>query len=185
MLPVFFPNTTEFRNWLEENHQSEKELFVGYYKVSTKKPTMSWSDSVDEALCFGWIDGIRKGIDSERYCIRFTPRNPKSVWSKVNIKKVGELTRQGKMQPAGLAIFEKRTDSRSEIYSYETLSEKLATEMATQFQENQQAWNFFTSQPPSYRKTRIYWVMSAKQVSTKNTRLCRLIEACEAGKRLF
>lgn len=185
MVPVFFADSTAFRKWLEENHQTEKELLVGYYKVVTKKPSISWSDSVDEALCFGWIDGIRKNINDESYCIRFTLRNPKSDWSAVNIKKVEKLIIQGKMNLAGLAVYERRTIDRSAIYSYENRPEKLDAELETQFQQYPQAWNFFSSQAASYQKTIVYWVMSAKQVSTRKTRLFKLIEASEAGKRIF
>jgi len=183
MAPIFFANTSEFRKWLEENHQSEKELIVGYYKVVTKRPSMTWSESVDEALCFGWIDGIRRAFDDESYTIRFTPRNPKSNWSAINIAKVEELIRVGKMTPAGLTAFEKRLEIRSAIYSYENQPEKLAEEMEIRFKENQLAWSFFNAQAPSYRKTIIFWVMSAKQQATRNSRLDKLIEACSEGKR--
>lgn len=185
MTPVFFPNSAEFRKWLEENHQTETELFVGYYKVGTKKPSMSWSESVDEALCFGWIDGVRKSLDQESYCNRFTPRNPKSNWSAINIKKVEELIRLGKMAPAGLAAYEKRSDARSAVYSYENRPEKFEPEMEARFKKNAVAWNFFSTQAPSYRKTNIYWVMSAKQEATKISRLDKLIKASAEGDRVF
>jgi uncharacterized protein YdeI (YjbR/CyaY-like superfamily) len=185
MTPIFFPNTEEFRKWLKKNHQSEKELIVGYYKVGTKRPSMTWSDSVDEALCFGWIDGVRRSIDNEAYCIRFTPRSPKSNWSAVNIAKVEELIRVGKMTPAGLAAFEKRAEARSEIYSYENRPEKFTAELESRFRENSEAWNYFEVQAPSYKKTIIYWIMSAKQEATRITRLNKLIEACSEGKRLI
>jgi len=185
MAPVFFDGPASFRSWLEANHQTETELLVGYYKVSTKKPSMTWSQSVDEALCFGWIDGIRRSVNHESYCIRFTPRNPKSNWSAVNIKKVEEMIRLGKMTSEGLAAFERRSDVRSAIYSYENRLEKLDSEMEAQFQEHNKAWTFFSSQAPSYQKTRIYWVRSAKQEATKSQRLAKLIEGCESGKRLF
>jgi len=183
--PVFFANTTEFRKWLEANHMTEPEVLAGYYKVSTKKPTMTWSDSVDEALCFGWIDGVRRNVDTESYCIRFTPRNPKSNWSAVNIKKVDELIAQGRMTAAGLVAFEKRTDNRSAIYSYENQPEKLDDCLETRFRENAKAWNFFSSQAPSYKKMGIYWVMSARQETTRINRLDKLIKASESGTRLF
>ncbi|OFX52778.1 MAG: bacteriocin-protection protein [Bacteroidetes bacterium GWB2_41_8] len=184
MAPIFFTNTGEFRKWLEANHQTESELIVGYYKVGTKKPSMTWSDSVDEALCFGWIDGIRRSVDDEAYCIRFTPRNPKSNWSAVNIAKVEELIRLRKMTSAGLAAFEKRSVARSEIYSYENRPEKFTAEMEARFRENSEAWSHFDVQSPSYKKTIIYWVMSAKQEATRNSRLEKLIAACSEGKRL-
>jgi len=185
MTPMFFSNPSEFRKWLEKNHPNEPELLVGYYKVGTKKPSMTWSESVDEALCFGWIDGIRKSYDEESYCIRFTPRNPKSNWSAVNIKKMEELIRRGRMTPAGLAVFEKRKIDRSVVYSYENRPEKLDNLLETRFQENTKAWSFFTSQTLSYQKTMIYWVMSAKQEATRLNRLDKLIEAGTTGKRLF
>jgi uncharacterized protein YdeI (YjbR/CyaY-like superfamily) len=183
--PIFFDSPGSFRKWLEENHQKETNLIVGYHKVSTKKPSLSWSESVDEALCFGWIDGVRRSVNDESYCIRFTPRNPKSNWSAVNIKKVEELTRLGKIHPSGLAAFEKRTEVRSAIYSYENRPEKLDAELENRFQANSKAWAFFRAQAPSYQKTRIYWVMSAKQESTRKARLEKLIGASESGEKLF
>lgn len=185
MSPVFFANSAEFRKWLEENHQTETELVVGYYKIGSKKPSMNWSESVDEALCFGWIDGIRKSVDNESYCNRFTPRKPRSNWSAVNIKKVEELIRSGKMAPAGLAAFEKRSEKRSSIYSYENRPEKFNPEMEAQFKEHIDAWNFFSKLSPSYQKTHIYWVMSAKQEATQLSRLDKLIAASAERKRLF
>lgn len=182
---LFFDSALSFRKWLEANYQSEKEILVGYYKVGTKRPSMTWSDSVDEALCFGWIDGVRRSVDAEGYCIRFTPRNPKSNWSAVNIAKVEELIRLGKMTPAGLAAFEKRSAARSEIYSYENRPEKLSPEFEAQFRINTDAWTFFSNLAPSYRKTVIYWVMSAKQQATRNSRLDKLIEACSERERLI
>lgn len=185
MSPIFFTDTAEFRKWLEENHQAETELVVGYYKVGTKKPSMTWSESVDEAICFGWIDGIRRSIDEESYCIRFTPRNPKSNWSAVNIKKVEEMIRLGKMATAGLAAFEKRTEARSGVYSYENRQEQFPPELELRFQENGAAWEFFQRQPPSYKKTVIFYVMSAKQETTRFLRLDKLRQACSEGKRVF
>ena len=185
MAPVFFTNSAEFRKWLEENHRTETELIVGYYKVGTKKPSMSWSESVDEAICFGWIDGIRKSIDEESYCNRFTPRNPKSNWSAINIKKVEELIRQGKMMPAGLAAFEKRTEARSEVYSYENKPEQFSPELESRFRENKAAWEFFSRQSTSYKKTVMFYVMGAKQETTRFSRLDKLMQACSEGKRIF
>lgn len=185
MTPLFFANTSEFRAWLEQNHQTETEVFVGYYKVSTKKASMTWSESVDEALCFGWIDGVRKSIDEESYCNRFTPRKPRGNWSEVNIKKVEELIVRGKMTPAGMAAFERRTENKSAVYSYENRPEKLDQELEMRFQENSKAWNFFLVQAPSYRKTVIYWVMSAKQKLTQLSRLEKLITFSESGKKVF
>ena len=185
MNPHFFSSPSEFRKWLENNHHKAKELLVGFYKVSTAKPSMTWSQSVDEALCFGWIDGVRKSLDNDSYCIRFTPRKPSSNWSAINIQKVETLTKQGLMQPAGLASFEKRKEDKSAIYSYENKPENLSDAFEQQFKTHPEAWSFFTGQAPSYQKTAIYWVMSAKQENTRISRLEKLIKSCEAGLKLF
>lgn len=184
MKPIFFPNTAEFRKWLEENHQTATEVLVGYYKIKTGRPSMIWSDSVDEALCFGWIDGIRRSIDQDSYYNRFTPRRPQSNWSRVNIEKVERLLQQGRMQPAGLAAFNNRKEPNPESYSYENQPEKLADELEAFFRQHEKGWEFFSSQSPSYRKTMIYWIMSAKQITTQKARLARLVEASNAATRL-
>ncbi len=183
MNPIFFENAQAFRSWLEENHTTVKELIVGYYKVSTGKPSMTWSESVDQALCFGWIDGIRRSIDDESYCIRFTPRKPNSNWSAVNIKKVDELIASGQMTPAGMRLFEIRKEEKSEVYTYENKIEVFPPEVEERFKQNEKAWAFFSKQAPSYRKAVIYWIMSAKQEATFEKRLAQLIESCEKGKR--
>jgi uncharacterized protein YdeI (YjbR/CyaY-like superfamily) len=184
-LAVFFSGASEFRSWLEINHRTETELMVGYYKVGTGKPSMTWSDSVDEALCFGWIDGVRRSIDEMSYCIRFTPRKPKSNWSEVNLKKVDELIRLGKMMPAGIEIYEKRTQNKSSIYSYENRPEHFTPVLEAVFRQNQAAWDYFCKQAPSYQKTNRFWVMSAKQEATRLLRLQKLIESCAGSNRLF
>jgi uncharacterized protein YdeI (YjbR/CyaY-like superfamily) len=181
---VIFADRDDFRKWLEENHQTKSELIVGYYKVGTKKPCMTYPQSVEEALCFGWIDGITRSLDGERYCVRFTPRKPRSNWSAVNIARVEELIRLGKMTPAGMAAFEKRAEARSGIYSYENQPEKLSDELEARFKQNLAAWDFFHSQPPSYRKMMVYWVMSAKQEATRFSRLEKLMAASAGGKRM-
>lgn len=185
MQPVFFSSTAEFRKWLEKNHTSETEIIVGYYKVNTGKPSMNWSESVDQAICFGWIDGIRKSIDNESYCIRFTPRKPTSIWSAINIKKVENLTEKGLMKQAGLEAFNKRKADKSAVYSFENEAKIFSHNMEEKFRSNEPAWNFFNSQAPSYRKTIIHWVMSAKQEATRFSRLEKLIEACKNCKRIF
>jgi uncharacterized protein YdeI (YjbR/CyaY-like superfamily) len=185
MKPIFFSNQSEFRKWLEKNHKSETEILVGFYKVNSGKLNMTWSQSVDEALCFGWIDGIRKSIDSESYCIRFTPRKPGSNWSAINIKKVEHLTKQGLMQPAGLESFKKRKEDKSKIYSYENKPEKLSKNLELKFKSNKTAWKFFKLQSPSYQKTAFYWIMSAKQETTKLNRLEKLIAASEEKRKIF
>jgi len=185
MTPIFFNNQDEFRSWLEQNHQAETELWVGYYKIETGKPSMTWSQSVDQALCFGWIDGIRQSVDRESYCIRFTPRKKTSKWSTINIAKVEELTRQGLMQPAGLDAFKYCKESNSRVYSFESRSKELPGEFEKAFKANPAAWEFFTSQPPSYKKTVVHWVLSAKQKETRLTRFEKLISESEKQVRLF
>lgn len=185
MAPTFFSNTAEFRKWLEENHQAASEILVGYYKVKTGKPSMTWSDSLDEALCFGWIDGVRRSIDEQSYYNRFTPRRPKSNWSRINIEKVERLILQGRMQPSGLAAYNNRTPASAEIYSYENQPEKLSEDLEVVFRQYTKAWEFFSKQAPSYKKTRIYWIMSAKQQATQKSRLAKLIHASENATRLF
>jgi uncharacterized protein YdeI (YjbR/CyaY-like superfamily) len=179
MLAVFFSTQQDFRRRLEEIHAAETELIVGYYKVGSGKPSMTWSESVDQALCFGWIDGVRRSIDAESYCIRFTPRKSKSVWSAVNIKKIAELTAKGLMQPAGIAAFEKRTADKSGIYAYENKPTEFPVEFENLFRENKPAWAFFEKQANGYKRTIMYWVLSAKQQTTKLSRLDKLITACE------
>ena len=181
MTPKFFPKPSDFRKWLQKNHKKEKELLVGFYKVDSGKKNMTWSESVDEALCFGWIDGVRKSIDKDSYQIRFTPRKPTSNWSAVNIQKVENLTKLGLMQPAGLASFENRKENKSRIYSYEKEPADFSPEIKKQFKANKKAWDFFQSLAPSYRKLSINWVMSAKQESTKLKRLHELIKVSQAG----
>ena len=156
-------------------------MVVGFYKVDSGKPSMTWSQSVDEALCFGWIDGDRKSIDKDSYQIRFTPRKPTSIWSGINIKKIEELTRQGLMQPAGLASFEKRKEERSKIYSFEKEVMKFSQGFEKQFKANKKAWKYFESLAPSYKKTSLHWVMSAKQETTRMKRLTELIKYSEAS----
>jgi len=180
-IPVFFAKQADFRKWLQKNHKKEKELLVGFYKVGSGKPSMTWSESVDEALCFGWIDGVRRSIDNDSYQIRFTQRKPNSIWSAVNIKKVEELTRKGLMQPAGLESFEKRIESKSRIYSHEREEEELPQDFKKQFKANKKAWDYFQSLAPSYRKLSTHWVMSARQEVTRIKRLDQIISDSAAG----
>lgn len=184
MSPKFFSDQSKFRKWLATHHSSQTELLVGFHKVGSGKPSMTWPESVDQALCFGWIDGVRRRIDDESYSIRFTPRKAGSIWSAVNIKKVEELTKSGLMQPAGVTAFEKRTEGRSKIYSYEKEASELSHEFEKQFRKNKKAWEFFATQPPSYRKVMIHHIMDAKQEKTRVSRLLITIEASENGKRL-
>lgn len=181
MTPIFFSNQSEFRKWLKKNHKKETELLVGFYKVGTGKPNMTWSQSVDEALCFGWIDGVRKSIDKDRYQIRFTQRKAGSNWSAVNLKKMEVLIKQGLMQPAGLESFKKRTEKKSNVYSFENEAATFPPALEKQFKANKAAWKYFQSLAPSYKKTSTHWVVSAKQESTRLKRLQILIADSEAG----
>ncbi|MGH7713032.1 MAG: YdeI/OmpD-associated family protein [Gemmatimonadaceae bacterium] len=177
MRPKFFKTPNEFRRWLEKNHASKKELLVGFHKVGTGKPSLTWSESVDVALCYGWIDGIRRTIDAERYTIRFTARNPRSSWSAINLKKVEDLTIAGLMRPAGLAAFEAR-DATKPGYSIKSRSNTLPPEYERPFRANEKAWKYFASQTPSRQRTAFFWVASAKQEETRLRRLETLIADC-------
>jgi len=184
MKPKFFATAGDFRQWLEAHHEIETELLVGFHKVQSGKPSMTWSESVDQALCFGWIDGVRKRIDDKSYTIRFTPRRSGSIWSAINIRKIAELKKRGLMRLGGLAAFEKRTDAKSAIYSYEKVPENLGPEYEKLFRKEKRAWEFFNDQPPGYRKRMIHYVMAAKNENTRMSRLKKLILASEDRKRL-
>ncbi len=182
MKPKFFSNPTKFRNWLEKNHNRKDELIVGYYKVASGKPSMTWSESVDQALCYGWIDGIRRSICEISYCIRFTPRRPRSTWSAVNLKKIQVLTKLGLMNSEGIKAYKKRTTKNSEIYSHEQKYLKLKKEYEKKLKANKKAWAYFESLAPSYKKPTIWWVMSAKKEETQIRRLDILISSSSNGK---
>ena len=173
--PIFFNNQAAFRAWLEANHLIETELIVGFYKAKSGKESMTWSQSVDEALCFGWIDAVRMSIDHERYQIRFTRRKSDSIWSVVNCKKVEDLTERGLMFPAGLASFALRKAHKSGIYSHEIAEIHFRADFEQQFKAHPQAWEYFQTLAPSYKKPSINWVISAKQEATKLKRLQALI----------
>ena len=180
----FFKTPDDFRRWLEQHHASERELWVGYYKKDSGKPGMTWPESVDQALCFGWIDGIRKSVDAQSYTNRFTPRKVRSIWSAVNIKRAEELIAQGLMQAAGLEAFAARTENRSGIYAYEQRGEGLAAPYEKRLRQNKAAWKFFQAQTPSYRKLAGWWVVSAKREETRLKRLAQLIEDSAQGRTL-
>jgi uncharacterized protein YdeI (YjbR/CyaY-like superfamily) len=183
--PHFFATPDEFHAWLEEHHATATEVVVGFYRKASGKPSMNWTEAVREALCFGWIDGIRRSLDDERYTNRFTPRRPGSNWSAVNVRHVEELIAEGRMHPAGLAAFEARTAKRTGVYSYEQRHEaKLDSAQVRQFRSNRDAWQFFQSQPPGYRQTAIYWVLSAKRDETRERRLATLIDDSAQGRRI-
>ena len=180
----FFRTPGDFRKWLEKRHGSSRKLWVGYYKTSSGRASMTWPESVDEALCFGWIDGLRKRVDASSYTIRFSPRRSASIWSAVNIKRARELTAQGRMRPAGLQAFAKRKENRSGIYSYEQRSATLVEPYAARLKKNRAAWKFFRAQPPYYQKTMNWWVVSAKREATRLKRLKRLEEDSARGRRV-
>jgi len=183
--PTFFPTPAEFRAWLEKNHAVFEELWVGFYKRDSGKPSITWPESVDCALCFGWIDGVRKSLGAESYMIRFTPRKKTSTWSAINISKVEALTKQGLMHAAGLVVFAKRTDKKSAIYAYEQRhTASLDASAERRFRANKKAWKFFQSMPAWYRRTATYWVISAKREETKQKRLATLIDDCAHERSL-
>jgi uncharacterized protein YdeI (YjbR/CyaY-like superfamily) len=184
MQPRFFKTPAAFRKWLAANHAKSKELWVGFYKKDSGKPSITWPESVDEALCVGWIDGVRKSLDAESYVIRFSPRKPNSIWSAVNIRNVERLITEGRMQPAGMRAYEARKEFRSGIYAYEQRSPELVEPYATTFKNNKAAWEFFSAQPPGYRKMMNWWIVSAKREETRLERLARLIKASESRERI-
>jgi uncharacterized protein YdeI (YjbR/CyaY-like superfamily) len=185
MTPTFFATPAEFRAWLEEHHSTAQELWVGFYRKGSGRPSITWPEAVDEALCFGWIDSVRRSVDEFSYANRFTPRKQRSNWSAVNIKRAQALVDLGRMHPAGLAAFEARTDDRSAIYSYEQrTTAALGEAYEQQFRANVRAWDFFQAQPPWYRRTAARWVISAKKEETRVKRLATLIADSEHGRTI-
>ncbi|MFC4099281.1 YdeI/OmpD-associated family protein [Paenibacillus xanthanilyticus] len=183
--PIFFESPAAFRQWLADNHERQRVQWVGYYKRGTGKPTMTWPESVDEALCLGWIDGLRKSIDAERYMIRFTPRKPDSIWSAVNMKRVAELTEEGRMRPEGLRAYELRKEAKSSIYAHEQDKPASLTEEEERlFRASDHAWTQFEQMAASYRKMALWWVSGAKREATRSKRLAELIEASGRGGKL-
>lgn len=168
-----------------KNHACATELWVGYYRKDSGRPSIIWPESVDEALCFGWIDGIRKKVDDESYEIRFTPRRAKSIWSAVNIARVAVLTGEGRMQSAGIAAFARRQESNSRKYSFENReSAKLSDADEREFRRDRAAWDFFQAQPPGYRRVAAWRVISAKRPETRRKRIERLIRESRAQRRI-
>lgn len=181
----FFKTPADLRKWFEKNYQKSKEQWIGFYKTDSGKQSITWSQSVDQALCFGWIDGIRKSIDDKSYTIRFTPRKPTSVWSRINIKKVAELKKFGLMTKEGLNLFENRDTKKSSLYSFEQgKNPKLPGAFMKKFKSNKKAWEYFSSQAPWYQRTSTWWVISAKREETRMKRLEQLINDCENGRRI-
>jgi len=180
----FFESPAAFRKWLEKNHGNVSELWLGFYKKDSGRPSIIYPEALDEALCYGWIDGVRKAVDDLSYTIRFTPRKPGSVWSQVNIRRVGELTKLGRIMPPGTAAFEARDEEKSKLYSYENRARRLDEAYEKKFRANRKAWDFFQSQPPGYRRVASWWVISAKQEETRIRRLEQLIACSAKGERI-
>ena len=184
MEPTFFATPADFRSWLERHFASTTELLVGYHKVGTGKPSITWPESVDEALCVGWIDGVRRRIDELSYTIRFTPRKPTSIWSAINIARVAVLQAEGRMQSPGLAAFSVRRENRSGVYSFEQGALELPETYAALLRADPAAWADFQARPPSYRKAAMWWVVSAKQEATRLRRLRVLIDCGARGAKI-
>jgi uncharacterized protein YdeI (YjbR/CyaY-like superfamily) len=183
--PTFFATADRFRAWLTSNASTAAELTVGFWKLDSGRPSMTWSESVDEALCFGWIDGVRRRIDAHAYQIRFTPRKPTSIWSAVNIRKFEHLSAEGRMTEAGVRAHSHRTDAKSVVYAYEQAAEaELTTSEVRAFKKDIAAWAYFQGCPPGYRKVLLHWVATAKRPETRVARLQRLMQASAAGQRL-
>jgi uncharacterized protein YdeI (YjbR/CyaY-like superfamily) len=186
MKPIYFASADAFRAWLAEHHETKTEQLVGFYKRGCGKPSMTWPESVDAALAYGWIDGVRRSVDDERYTIRFCPRKPTSIWSRINIAKAEALIAAGTMAPAGLRAFEKRSERRSGVYSFEQARERagLPPEYEARFKKNKKAWAWYSAQPPWYRRTSSHWVTSAKKEETRERRLATLIADSAAGQSI-
>jgi uncharacterized protein YdeI (YjbR/CyaY-like superfamily) len=183
MKPTFFATRGELRAWLDEHHETATELWVGLHKKGSGRPSLTWPEVVDECLCFGWIDGLRHGIDAQSYMNRITPRKPNSNWSAVNVRRVEELTRQRRMRAAGLKAFRERREDKTAIYSDEQRHQaKLDPPQERRFRSKKQAWEWFQTQPKGYRTTAVYWVMSAKRPETRERRLDALIEDSAKGR---
>jgi uncharacterized protein YdeI (YjbR/CyaY-like superfamily) len=182
--PRFFKAASDLRRWLEKHHAHETELVVGFYKKDSGRRSVTYAEALDQALCFGWIDGVRRRIDDESYSTRFTPRRKGSIWSLINIRRVAELEEQGLMTAAGLAVFAQRTKARSGVYSHENRAIPLDAAFERELRANRKAWVFFTGQPPSYRRVAAFWVMSARREDTRLRRLATLIEDSAHGRRV-
>ena len=183
--PKFFATPAQWRAWLEKNHAKETEVLVGFHKRGTKKPSITWPESVDEALCFGWIDGVRRSLGDEAYTIRFTPRKKTSIWSAVNVARVAALQKAGKMHASGLGAFAHRTDARTGVYSFERAkAAKLTPAEEKKLRANAKASKWFDAQAPYYKRAALHWVTSAKRQETRDKRLAELIADCAAGQRI-
>jgi uncharacterized protein YdeI (YjbR/CyaY-like superfamily) len=182
---TFFPSPSDLRKWFEKNHAAARELWVGYFKKSSGKPSITWPESVDEALCVGWIDGIRKSLDADSYTIRFTPRKASSIWSAINVRRARALVEEGRMRPPGRKAFGARKDNRSGVYSYEQRRVRLEEPYASRLRKSRAASAFFEAQPASYKKAAGWWVVSAKKEETRLRRLEKLIADSARGRTIL
>ena len=184
MTPRFFANPEAFRRWLAKNHARIEELWVGFHKKATGKPSITWPEAVDQALCFGWIDGLRKSVDDESYMIRFTPRKARSIWSAINLRRFAALREQGLIESVGLDAFERRDPAKTNRYSFENSPQTLDPSLENRFRANRAAWRFFEAQPPGYRRTAIWYIVSAKREETRLRRLHTVMDYSSKGERL-
>jgi len=183
--PAYFPRPADFRKWLVANHETATELLVGLHKLDSGRPSITWPESVTEALCFGWIDGVRRSVDAHSYTIRFTPRKSSGIWSSVNTKKMQDLIANGLVYPAGMRAFEQRSEGRSAIYAYENRNAAVFdAQSEREFRKHRAAWTFFESCPPWYKRTAIWRIISAKRPETRAKRLAELIDCCARGKSI-
>jgi uncharacterized protein YdeI (YjbR/CyaY-like superfamily) len=182
--PIFFASANALHKWFQKNYDKAVDLWIGFYSVKSGRKAATYKEALDEALCFGWIDGIRKNVDGDSYAIRFTPRKKKSIWSNVNTKRMNELVKEGRIQPSGFIAFKERVEEKTGIYSFEQDSHKLSSQFEKKFKSNKKAWKFFTSNAPWYQRTCIHWVMSAKQEATRLKRLETLINDSENERTL-
>jgi uncharacterized protein YdeI (YjbR/CyaY-like superfamily) len=180
---IFFASPAELRAWFDEHHETAEDLWVGYYRKSTGQPTVTWPEAVDEALCVGWIDGIRYRLDDTRHAQRFTPRRKGSIWSAINTKRAGELIAEGRMRPAGVKAFDARSPEKTAIYSYERETAAFSDDQQRRFEADRSAWEFFQAQAPSWRRAITHWVSSAKRAETRERRFEQLVEDSRAGRR--
>lgn len=183
-MPQFFPTRHAFRQWLEHHHQTERELVVGFHRRDSGRPSLTWPESVEEALCFGWIDGVRHKLDDDRYTIRFTPRKPTSIWSRKNLATMERLLAERRVAPLGRRTYESRDKNKTNRYSFERDSTSFTPQQELAFRKNAKAWKFWEAQVPSYRKPATWWVVSAKQEATREKRLRTLINCSTKGLKI-
>src|ERR1041384_725929 len=183
MKPRFFSTLEKFREWLEQHHNSASELLLGFHKKSSRKKSITYAEALDEALCYGWIDGVRKNLNETSYTIRFTPRKARSIWSNVNVNHVERLTKEGRMRPAGIEAYARRDPKRTGIYAFENRPREFSPEFEKAFRKNKRAWSFFEKQPPGYKRVIIFWVMGGKKEETRAKRFKQLVELSEQGLR--